>query len=56
MENFIYKYKCNKTGLTYPMDKPRKGAENTDDMKTLKLEARCPQCGGNHTLFVEEEK
>jgi hypothetical protein len=53
MEGFVYRYKCEKTGLTYSIEKLRDS--RAEDEKTMKLEVPCPYCGGKHTVFVEKK-
>jgi rubredoxin len=51
----IYKYKCDKTGLTYEVDKTRNRVKNIGETTTVKLEMSCPHCEGKHRLFAEEK-
>jgi hypothetical protein len=52
----IYKYSCEKTGLTYSVDNLRSSDESVPEGKTKKLEIPCPKCGGRHALTVEKRE
>ena len=51
-----YRYKCDKTGLTYSYDKLVNSAENIKKINDSKFEVPCSQCGGKHLLVAEKKK
>jgi len=53
MNPVIYKYKCDKTGITYALDTLVNTPENVAKINGGKLQVPCLQCGKSHIIIVE---
>jgi hypothetical protein len=51
-----FKYRCDKTGLTYEFEGWHLETEDIPKINEGREEVPCSMCGGKHVLFVEEDK